>query len=58
MPLEPNLPSYWFLIITFDRDFPGGPVAKTLCSQCRGGPGLVPGWGTGSHMPQLGVHMP
>ena len=21
---------------TEGRDFPGGPVAKTLCSQCRG----------------------
>ena len=35
-------------------DFPGGPVVKTLSSQCRG-PGvqsLVRD--TGSHMPQLG----
>ena len=24
-----------------NRDFPGGPVAKTPCSQCRG-PGLDP----------------
>ena len=26
------------------RRFPGGPVAKTLCSQCRG-PGFSPGLG-------------
>ena len=32
-------------------DFPGGPVAKTLSSQCRG-PGSIPGQGTRSHMPQ------
>ena len=24
-----------------DRDFPGGPVAETICSQCRG-PGFDP----------------
>ena len=35
------------------QDFPGGPVAKTLCSQCRGH-GLVPGQGTRPHMPQWG----
>ena len=32
------------------RDFPGGPVAKMLHSQCRGpafrGLGLIPGWGS------------
>ena len=27
------------------RDFPGGPIAKTLSSQCRG-PGSIPGQGT------------
>ena len=30
-------------------DFPGGPVVKTLCSQCRGpgsNPWLIPGRGT------------
>ena len=31
-------------------DFPGGPVAKMLHSQCRGpafrGLGLIPGWGS------------
>ena len=36
-------------------DFPGGPVAKTLHSQCRG-LGSVPGQGTRSHMPQLRIH--
>ena len=33
------------------RDFSGGPVSKTPCSQYRG-PGSIPGQGTGSHMPQ------
>ena len=32
------------------RDFPGGPVGKTPCSQCRG-PGFYP-W-LGNHMLQL-----
>ena len=36
------------------RDFPGGPVGKTLCSQCRG-PGSTPAQGTRSHMPQLKI---
>ena len=36
------------------RDFPGGPVAKTLHSQFRGW-GSIPGQGTRSHMPQLKV---
>ena len=31
----------------FLRDFPGGPVGKTLHSQCRG-PGSIPGQGTRS----------
>ena len=39
------------------RDISGGPVAKTLPSQCRGR-GLLLGWGTRSLMPQLRVHMP
>ena len=40
-------------------DFPGGPVAKTLSSQCgMGGLDSVPDRGTRSHMLQLGVHMP
>ena len=33
------------------RDFPGGPVAETLSSQCRG-PGSIPGQGTRSHTTQ------
>ena len=33
-------------------DSPGDPVAKTLCSNA-GGPGLIPGQGTRSHMLQL-----
>ena len=32
---------------------PGGPVTKTLHSQCRGCQGSIPGQGTGSHMPKL-----
>ena len=32
--------------------FPGGPVAKTPGSQCRG-PGSIPGQGTRSQMQQL-----
>ena len=35
-------------------DFPGGPAAKTLHSQCRA-LGLIPGQGTRSHMPQVSV---
>ena len=31
-----------------DRDFPGGPVVKTPCSQCRG-PGFDP-W-SGKYIP-------
>ena len=38
-------------------DFPGGPVAKTLCSPTQG-PGPTPGRGTRSHMLQLKAHMP
>ena len=34
------------------RNFPGGPVAKTLCSKCRGS-GVDP-W-SGNKMPQLKV---
>ena len=29
-----------------------------LCAPNAGDPGSIPGWGTGSHMPQLRVHMP
>ena len=35
---------------TLPGDFPGGPVAKTLHSQCRG-PGSSPGQGTRSRRP-------
>ena len=45
------IPNLWFW------DFPGGPVADTSCSQCRG-LGLIPGQGPRFHMPQLRVHMP
>ena len=34
-----------------NREFPGGSVARTRCSQCRG-PGFYPGPGTRSHMLQ------
>ena len=43
------------VVIIFKKkiwDFPGGPVAKTPCSQCRG-LGSIPGQGTRSHMPRL-----
>ena len=36
--------------------FPGGPLTKTPCSQCRG-LGLIPGQGTRSHMPPRRVHV-
>ena len=32
-----------------NRDYPGGPVAKTLPFQCKG-PWLIPGWRTRSDM--------
>ena len=35
------------------RDIPGGPVAKSLCSQCSGRLGSVSGQETRSHIPQL-----
>ena len=38
------------------QKFPGGPQAKTPCSQCWG-PGLTPDYGTRSHMPEPRVHM-
>ena len=31
----------------------GDLVVKPLHSQCKGGQGLIPGWGTQSHMLQL-----
>ena len=39
------------------RNFLGGPVARTLGSQCRG-PGFNPCQGTRSYVPQLRVHIP
>ena len=39
------------------RDFPGGPVAGTLCSQCKG-PGFYGCQGARSHMPQLRLGQP
>ena len=39
------------------RDFPGGPVAKTLAPNA-GGSGLIPGQGPRHHMPQLRILMP
>ena len=38
-------------------NLPGGPVAKTPSSQCRG-PGSIPGQGTRSHMPKQRARMP
>ena len=38
-------------------NFTGGPLAKTLSSQCWG-PCSIPALGTGSHMPQLSLCMP
>ena len=35
-----------------NRDFPHGPVAKTLLL-VQGGKGSIPGQGTRSHMPQV-----
>ena len=40
-----------------NRDFPGGPVAKTPMNQFRG-PGLILAQKARSHMSQLGVRMP
>ena len=39
-----------------NQDFPGGPMAQFLCSQCRG-PSSIPGLGTRSCMLQLRGHM-
>ena len=39
------------------KDFPGGPLAKTPRSQCRG-PGSSRGQGTRSFMPQLKILQP
>ena len=40
------------------RDFPGDPALARLRAPKAGGPGLIPGQGTRSHMLQLRVHMP
>ena len=48
--------TYFFKIVLL-RDFPGGLVAKTPCSQ-QGGLGSIPGQGTRPHMLQLRVCMP
>ena len=51
-------PKRWNQLKKLDfGDFPGGPVAKTPCSQRRG-PGSIPGQGTRSCVPQLRAHMP
>ena len=47
----------WWVRIPWFRNFPGGPVAKTLHSQCRG-LGLILGQGTGSYILQVRVHRP
>ena len=39
------------------RDFPGGPLVRTLLSSAVG-LSLISGQGTGSHMPQQRVCMP
>ena len=39
------------------RDFPDGPVVKTLNPNARG-PGSVPSQGTRFHMPQLSLSQP
>ena len=49
IPMNKNL-----LKKNLDREFPGGPVAKPLCSQCRGPPGQA----TRTHMPQVRVCTP
>ena len=40
-----------------NQDFPGGPMANSLCSQCRG-LRFNPWSGTRSHMLQVTVHTP
>ena len=43
----PTAKTFWpkMSINSADLGLPGGSVAKTPCSQCRG-PGLIPGQGT------------
>ena len=45
--LEPTLPPKEIHQNIIGRDFPGGPVVKTLSA---GGPGLIPGRGTRFHI--------
>ena len=40
---------------SLDGDFPGGPEARTLRSQCRGSKFFSWGQGIRSHMPQLKI---
>ena len=52
---EAKLHRKWMLDLNSELwDFPGGPVAKTRCSQCKE-PGSIPGQGTRSHMLQLKI---
>ena len=44
------------LVRCYNTYFPGGLVAETPHSQCRG-PGSIPGQGTRPHMPKLRVCM-
>ena len=57
---SPGKPRFKFAaclsIVGKNKDFLDGPMAKTLCSQCRG-PRFHPCQGTRSYMPQLTVHM-
>lgn len=40
-----------------DKGLPGGPVARTVCSQNTEGL-RIPAWGIRSHLLQLRVHVP
>ena len=58
---QPMCDDEWKLVLSVrgtiksgGEDFLGGPVAKTLCSQCSGA-GSILGQGTGSHMLQLKI---
>ena len=55
----PTAKTFWpkMSINSADLGLPGGSVAKTPCSQCRG-PGLIPGQGIRSHRLQPRVPMP
>ena len=50
--MQISLPKFVFTLETIFRDFPDGPMAKTLHSQFRA-PGMVSGQGTKSHILQL-----